>query len=85
MRVTPRHREVWRLVSLGCSIREVAAILDVSPSTADNHKAILMARLGCDKVAILTRLGMEAGITNEKDRLTPEEKELSGRDMDGWN
>jgi FixJ family two-component response regulator len=33
--LTPRVREVVRLTSLGCTIHEIAAILDVASPTAD--------------------------------------------------
>ena len=46
IRLTPREEQLLRLVSLGCSVKEVAAILDVAPATVDNHKARLMAKLG---------------------------------------
>ena len=32
-RLTPRHREVIRLISLGCTGEEIAAILDIAPAT----------------------------------------------------
>ena len=83
--LTPREEQILRLVSLGCSVKEVAAILDVAPSTADNHKARLMAKLGTDKAAILTRLALQYDVSPMTDRLTPSEQRLSGRSHDGWN
>jgi hypothetical protein len=44
-----------------------------------------MARLGTDKLALVTRLALKLKITNMKDQLTPHEKRLSGRKNDGWN
>ena len=52
--LTPRQREVVRLVSLGCTVEEIALILDLSPSTVDNHKTRAMQRLSTNKVALLT-------------------------------
>ena len=83
--LTPREEQLLRLVSLGCSVREIAAILDVAPSTADNHKARLMAKLGTDKVVLATRLAIQYGVSSMKDRLTPAEQRASGRSNDGWN
>ncbi len=83
--LTPRQRQVVRLLSLGCSVREVAKILKLSPSTVDNHKSAAMARLGIDKVALLTRWAIKLGISPLNDRLTPREKKLAGRKDDGWN
>ncbi|MCS7239293.1 MAG: LuxR C-terminal-related transcriptional regulator [Thermoguttaceae bacterium] len=83
--LTPRQKQVVRLLSLGCSVREVARILKLSPSTVDNHKSAAMARLGTDKVALLTRWAIKLRISPLNDKLTKEEKRLSGRKNDGWN
>ena len=83
--LTERQREVVRLLSLGCTVKEAAAVLKLSPSTVDNHKSAAMARLGTDKLALLTRLALKLKITSMRDRLTPAEKRKSGRRNDGWN
>jgi DNA-binding NarL/FixJ family response regulator len=83
--LTKRHREVIRLLSLGCTVNEAAKVLKLSPSTVDNHKTTAMGRLGVDKLALLTRLAIKLKITNLKDKLTTREKRLSGRKNDGWN
>lgn len=82
---TPREAEVVRLVSLGCTVQETAAILGIAPSTVDNHKVRAMDKLGADKVAVLTRLALKLGVTSMNDRLTPVERRRSGRKDDGWN
>ena len=83
--LTERQREVVRLLSLGCTVKEAAAVLKLSPSTVDNHKSAAMARLGTDKLALLTRLALKLKISSMRDRLTPAEKRKSGRRNDGWN
>jgi len=83
--LTQRHRQVVRLLSLGCTVKEAAKILKISPSTVDNHKTAAMARLGTDKLALLTRLAIKLRVSKLNDRLTPREKRLSGRKDDGWN
>jgi DNA-binding CsgD family transcriptional regulator len=83
--LTPREEQILRLVSLGCSVKEIAGILDVAPSTADNHKARLMAKLGTDKAVLVTRLAIQYGVSPMSDRLTPAEQRASGRSHDGWN
>ena len=83
--LTPRHREVIRLISLGCTNEEIAAILDIAVSTADNHRAAAMAVLGTDKAQLVTRLALKYRITTMKDKLTRAEKRKSGRKADGWN
>jgi DNA-binding NarL/FixJ family response regulator len=83
--LTERQKEVVRLLSLGCTVKEAAKVLKLSPSTVDNHKSAAMARLGTDKVALLTRLAIKTRITSLSDKLTTAEKRKSGRKNDGWN
>ncbi len=83
--LTARHKEVVRLLSLGCTVREAARILRLAPSTVDNHKAEAMRRLCCDKLALMTRLAIKLRISSMNDCLTAIEKRRSGRKDDGWN
>ena len=83
--LTERQTEVVRLLSLGCTVKEAAKVLKLAPSTVDNHKSAAMARLGTDKVALLTRLAIKTRITSQSDKLTTAEKRKSGRKNDGWN
>lgn len=83
--LTPRHKQVIRLLSVGCTVKEAARILKISPSTVDNHKTEAMARLGTDKLALVTRLAIKLRISPLNDHLTVQEKRLSGRKNDGWN
>lgn len=83
--LTDREKEVVRLVSLGCTVKEAAAILKLAPSTVDNHKARAMAKLETDKVALLTRLAIKMRVSSMKDKLTNVEKRRSKRKNDGWN
>jgi len=82
---TPREKEVARLLSLGCSVREAAKVLKLSPHTVDNYCASLMSKLGVDKAALLTRMAIKLRISSMKDKLTLAEKRRSGRKRDGWN
>jgi DNA-binding NarL/FixJ family response regulator len=83
--LTFREKQVIRLVTLGCSVRQVAAVLRLAPSTVDNHRTRAMAKLGTDKAALLTRIAIKRRITSLSDRLTPAEKRRAGRKRDGWN
>ncbi|MCA9231565.1 MAG: response regulator transcription factor [Planctomycetales bacterium] len=83
--LTPRQLEIVRLVSLGCTNEEIASILDISPSTVDNHKTRAMSVLGTDKAVLLTRLALKYRFTSMKDQLTKAEIRKSGRKNDGWN
>jgi DNA-binding CsgD family transcriptional regulator len=83
--LTPRQKVILRLVSLGCDSGEIAEILDVAPSTVNNHRTNLMSTLGVNKAAVLTRLAIKYKISPLEDRLSAKEKRLSGRSSDGWN
>lgn len=83
--LTAREKQVVRLISLGCSVKEAAAILKLAPSTVDNHKANAMKKLGVNKLPLVTRMAIKSGISPLNDRLTPLEKRRSGRKADGWN
>jgi len=83
--LTQRETEVVRLISLGCTVKEAAAILRLAPSTVDNHKSRAMKKLGTDKLALVSRLALKNGISSMKDKLTAMEKRRSGRKGDGWN
>ena len=85
VRVTPREKQIVRLLSLGCTVNEAAKILKLAPSTVDNHKTRVMAKLGTDKTVLLTRLALKYRLTSMKDKLTLTEKRRSGRKNDGWN
>ena len=84
-KLTKRETEVVRLVSLGCTVPEAAAILKLASSTVDNHKSRAMRKLGTDKVALLTRVAIKLKISPLSDKLTVTEKRRSGRKNDGWN
>ncbi len=84
-KLTDREKQVVRLISLGCTMEEAAAILGLSPSTIDNHKTRVMAKLGTNKITLLTRLALKMRISTLKDTLTNSEKRKSGRRNDGWN
>jgi DNA-binding NarL/FixJ family response regulator len=83
--LTKREIEVVRLVTLGCTVAEAAAVLKLAPSTVDNHKSRAMGKLGTDKVALLTRVAIKRRYTTLTDKLTTTEKRRSKRQADGWN
>lgn len=83
--LTPRQTEIVRLVSLGCSTIEIAAILGIAESTVDNHKAAAMKIMGTDKASLVARLAIKHKISPLDDKLTASEKRKCGRKNDGWN
>ena len=46
--LTPREREVLRLLAEGYSDRQIAAALSISPKTAGNHVASILTKLGVE-------------------------------------
>jgi DNA-binding CsgD family transcriptional regulator len=72
----PMQRKVLRLCSLGCTVKEIARILRLSPSTVDNYKTEAMSRVQVRNLAELTRFAIRAEISPISDALTPEEQEL---------
>lgn len=56
--LTPREREVMRLVVEGKHNRDIAVTLAISPRTVEVHKANLMAKLGVENVADLVRMSL---------------------------
>jgi DNA-binding CsgD family transcriptional regulator len=72
--LTPREIQVARLLSLGCSARDVAAILKISPHTADNFRTRIMQKLRTTKAATLTRVVLRLRISSLNDELTAAER-----------
>jgi len=62
-KLTPRQREVVRLLADGRTMKEVAASLGVSPRTVETHKYQIMEALGLGSTAELIRYAIEHGLT----------------------
>jgi two-component system, NarL family, response regulator NreC len=60
--LTPREREVLRLIALGHTNAEVAQMLYVSVRTVENHRASVMRKLGLRTRAELVRHATDAGL-----------------------
>jgi DNA-binding NarL/FixJ family response regulator len=61
--LTERQVEVLRLVADGCSIRQIAAALQISPKTVEFHKAHIMQKLNRRSTADLIKYAIEHGLT----------------------
>jgi DNA-binding NarL/FixJ family response regulator len=61
-KLTPRQREVLRLIAAGRTMKEVAAILGLSPRTVETHKYQVMEALGLGTTAELVRYALEHGL-----------------------
>ncbi|MEI6809234.1 MAG: response regulator [bacterium] len=58
--LTPREREVMKLVVAGMLNKQVAAELDIKEQTVKVHRGRVMGKLGATSVAELTRLSLVA-------------------------
>jgi len=61
--LTPRQREVLRLIAEGQTMKEAAAALGLSPRTVETHKYEMMQALGLRTTADLIRYALEHGLT----------------------
>ena len=60
--LTDREREILQLVAESHSTKEIAAKLNISVKTVDNHRTNLMRKLNLHDVASLTRYAVEVGL-----------------------
>jgi len=60
--LTPRERDVLRLIALGHTNAEIATMLYVSVRTVENHRSSLMRKLGFRTRAELVRHANEIGL-----------------------
>jgi DNA-binding NarL/FixJ family response regulator len=61
--LTERQIEVLRLISQGCSAKDIASRLNISVRTAEFHRAAIMDRLKLHSTAMMTRYAVERGLT----------------------
>ena len=62
-RLTPRQREILKLVAQGFSSKDIASALDISQSTVAFHKTQIMQALGLHSKADLTKYAVKQGIS----------------------
>lgn len=60
--ITPREQEILKLVAEGCSSREIADLLVISPKTVERHRANLLQKLGLRDRVELTRYAIRVGL-----------------------
>jgi len=61
-RLTSRERQVAQLVAEGKSTKQVAALLAITPKTAEFHRARVMKKLNVHDVAGLVRYAIREGL-----------------------
>ncbi|HNO33173.1 MAG TPA: response regulator transcription factor [Nitrospira sp.] len=62
--LTPRQREVLQLIAEGRTIKEIAALLNISPKTVEFHKAQIIFHLNLRTTAELTKYALAHGLTS---------------------
>jgi DNA-binding NarL/FixJ family response regulator len=66
--LTPRQREILRLIAEGQSTKAVARTLEISTKTVETHRSQIMERLGIFDIPGLVRYAMRTGLVPpEKD------------------
>ncbi|PWT89562.1 MAG: DNA-binding response regulator [Blastocatellia bacterium] len=62
LNLTPRQREVLRLLSQGFTMKRIASRLGISTRTAESHKYEMMEALGVESTAELIQYAIKLGI-----------------------
>jgi len=62
--LTPRERDVVRLLAEGLTSKEIAGRLDLSPKTVDGHRAAIMDKLGIRSVAGIVKYAIRNHLTD---------------------
>jgi DNA-binding NarL/FixJ family response regulator len=62
--LTPRQREVLKLLAEGRTAKETGAILGISPRTVESHKYDIMRALGLERTAELFQLAVRSGLVD---------------------
>ena len=64
--LSPREKEILRLLSEGCSTKEIAEKLVISPSTVHSHRSNLMTKLGLNNRHELIRYARQRGLVGDE-------------------
>lgn len=64
-RLTPRQREILRLIAGGMTSRQIGDVLRIRLKTVESHRMHLMRRLGIHDVAGLVRYAVRHGVVGE--------------------
>ena len=62
LRITPRQREILKMVAMGHTNREIGESLAISVRTVEVHRFNLMRRLNVRNVAQLLRQSLQHGL-----------------------
>ena len=74
--LTPRQREILRLIAEGQTTKGIARILDISAKTVETHRAQIMDRLDIHDIPGLVRHAMRSGLVPTEKSIVPPPKSL---------
>ncbi len=60
--LTPRQRDVLKMIAEGFSTKQIAKVMNISAKTVETHRALLMERLNIHDVAGLVRYAIKIGL-----------------------
>ena len=60
--LSSREREVLRYLAHGENTKSIASLLEISPKTVETHRQHILAKLGINNVAALTRYAIRHGL-----------------------
>ncbi len=63
--LSPRQREVLRLIALGHSTKDIARVLDLSVKTVETHRTRLMQQLDIHEITGLVRYALRTGLISD--------------------
>ena len=64
--LSPRERDILRLLGEGCSTKEIADKLVISPSTVHSHRSNLMTKLGLNSRRELIHYARQRGLVQDE-------------------
>jgi len=60
--LSPREKEVLKLIAMGYTGKEIAGILNISVRTANTHRANIMRKLALKNTASMVRYAILSGL-----------------------
>ena len=62
--LSPREKEIFRLLADGYSVRQIADVLNISPKTVETHKYSVLTKLRAGSINELTKLAIRLGLVS---------------------
>ena len=72
-KLSPRERQVLRLIAAGKTSKDIAVLLDLGEQTVRSYRKTLMKKLGVNNVAGLTQMALSPGLMQWKPDANPVE------------